>query len=98
MNFECRTPNFEFRTFVCDIHYSIFPECLCSIRTLTIHYLLRGAGKKKRSAIPSAAGAKVVDVVSGRNDRQVVLDENDRMALVNQPVESVQEDTDVGLV
>ena len=57
--------------------------------------LFRGAGGDDAAAAVAAFGAEVDDVVGGFDDLQIVLDDNDGVAGVDQSVEDFEEFADV---
>ena len=50
------------------------------------------------AAVVPGAGAEVDDPVGVRHDRLVVLDDDDRLAVVDEPVEQAEQLLDVGEV
>ncbi len=50
------------------------------------------------AAVMAGAGAEVDDPVGGHHDRLVVLDDDDRLAGVDEPVEQAEQLLDVGEV
>ena len=56
----------------------------------------RPALEDNPAAVVAGTGAEVDDPVGVRHDRQVVLDDDDRRAGVNEPVEQAEQLLDVG--
>src|SRR5882757_5241609 len=57
-----------------------------------------GALEDDPAAVVAGAGAEVDDSVGVRRDRLVVLDDDDRLAVVDEPVEQAEQLLDVGKV
>ena len=61
----------------------------------TCRHLLGGAGGDDAPAAVAALGAKIDDPVGGLDHVQVVLDDDDGVARVAQPVQHVEQQLDV---
>ena len=78
--------------------YSLFEQSLqeCGgISVLTIRYFFRGSCRENQSALPATFWTHVDDMVGQFDDIQIVFDDDDGIASVNQFLENVHEDSDV---
>src|SRR6478609_7421114 len=73
-------------------------EELPGIRLLHLSYLFRRADRDKLAAGVAAFGAEVYQPVGGLDDVEVVLDHQNRVAAVGEPLQDVEQALDVGKV
>ena len=64
-------------------------------RVLALYDLFGGSGCDNLSSTPPALGAHVDNVVGALDHIQVVLDDDDRVALIDKPVEHAEQHLDV---
>ena len=68
---------------------------LSGIRTLALCNLLRRAADDQSAAAIAALRAKVEDIVSGLDNVQIMLDDNDRVACVHQLLQNIHKPVDI---
>ena len=73
-------------------------EIAPGVRRLARGHRLRGAGDDDRAAGVSTFGTKVDNPVGLANDIDIVLDGNNRIAVINQPVDQLVKSGGVGNV
>ena len=73
----------------------IFLQVLCRIAFCVLHDLLGRTCLEQASSATAALGTHVDDVVGHLDDVEVVLDDDDRVALVDQALEHAHQDADV---
>ena len=82
------------------IVHSLFLQFLFQERSgialrFLLYHLFRGAGKQDLTAFTAAFGAHVDQVVGAFDDVEVMLDDDDGVALFHQFVQDTQKNTDV---